>query len=50
MDHSSGRNKTGVTLALGDIKAQLMHIVGKHTTKEIFHAAELQLVVTGKTA
>lgn len=43
-------NTAGVTLALGDIKALLMHVGGKHTTEEIFHAAQLPLVVQGNRA
>ncbi len=37
----------GVKLALGDVKALLMHIIGKHITKEIFVAAGLPMVVSG---
>lgn len=37
------------TLALGDIKALLMHVASKHTTDEIFHRAGLPQVATGNT-
>ncbi|CAK6964818.1 uncharacterized protein LOC124463065 [Scomber scombrus] len=40
----------GVTLALGDIKALLMHVAGKHTAEEIFLNANLALVVTENQA
>lgn len=40
----------GVTLALGDIKALLMHIVGKHTTEEILLDASLGTLVGGNAA
>ncbi|XP_046870728.1 uncharacterized protein LOC124463065 [Hypomesus transpacificus] len=37
----------GVTLALGDIKALLMHTAGKQITEEIFQGAQLPIVVSG---
>lgn len=39
-------NMAGVTLALGDIKALLMHVAGKSTTEEIFYGALLPAAVT----
>ncbi|KAM3608188.1 uncharacterized protein V6R79_020607 [Siganus canaliculatus] len=40
----------GVKLALGDIKALLMHVTGKQMTEEVFLDAQLPLVVRGNTA
>ena len=40
----------GVKLALGDIKALLMHIAGKHITEEILLAAQLPTLVAGNRA
>ncbi|KAM3613819.1 uncharacterized protein V6R79_005486 [Siganus canaliculatus] len=40
----------GVKLALGDIKALLMHVAGKQMTEEMFLDAHLPLVVRGNTA
>lgn len=40
-------SRAGVALALGDIKALLMHIAGKHTNEEIFIAANLPEVAQG---
>ncbi|KAM3622627.1 uncharacterized protein V6R79_001318 [Siganus canaliculatus] len=40
----------GVKLALGDIKALLMHVAGKQMTEEVFLDAQLPLVVRGNTA
>lgn len=42
-------NTVGVTLALGDIKAMLMHEIGKSTTEEIFQGAQLNAAVKGNT-
>lgn len=38
----------GMQLALGDIKALLMHIAGKHIYEEIFHAARLLPLVVSE--
>ena len=40
----------GVTLALGDIKALLMHTAGKQITEEVFQGAQLPRVVSGNQA
>lgn len=39
----------GLTLALGDIKALLIHISGKHTAEEIFVGAELWALAEGNS-
>lgn len=38
-----------MTLALGDIKALLMHIISKHTAEEIFAGAGLLALIEGNT-
>lgn len=43
-------NTAGIILALGDIKALLMHVTGKSTTEDIFHGAQLSGAVTGNRA
>lgn len=40
----------GIQLALGDIKALLMHMAGKTVTEEVFAAAQLLAVVQGNAA
>lgn len=39
--------KTGLTLALGDIKTLLMHVSGKHSAEEVFAGADLQKLAEG---
>ncbi|KAI3363283.1 hypothetical protein L3Q82_011906 [Scortum barcoo] len=43
-------NTAGITLALGDIKALLMNIIGKHSTEEILLGAGLNALIGGNTA
>lgn len=49
MDNRLG-STAGVTVALGDIKALLMHIIGKYAAEEVFLGANLGALVGGNAA